>query len=261
MNRILFEPEEAEGGEVVLTGDRARHVREVLRAAPGARLRLGEIGGPRHDAAELLSVGPDACRVRLGPPSPPLPRAPVDLLLALPRPKCLRRLWPQLGALGPGRVYLTAAEKVEKDYWGSTFLRPEVRRALLLDGLAQAGDTRLPEVEVHRRLKPLVQDALPARYAPGRRLLAHPAADGAGEGAPPGAGAPEAPLLVAVGPEGGWSDFELRLFEEAGFRRLSLGPRILRTDTAVVALLALLAGGPRLARPENAWKTAGNVVE
>ena len=83
----------------------------------------------------------------------------------------------------------------------------------------------------------------------------------AGEGAPPGAGAPEAPLLVAVGPEGGWSDFELRLFEEAGFRRLSLGPRILRTDTAVVALLALLAGGPRLARPENAWKTAGNVVE
>lgn len=244
MNRILFEPEEAEGGEVVLTGERARHVRDVLRVAPGARLRLGEIGGARHDAAKLLSVGPDECRVRLGPSLPPLPRAPVDLLLALPRPKCLRRLWPQLGALGPGRIFLTAAEKVEKDYWGSTFLRPEVYRPLLLDGLAQAGDTRLPEIELHRRLKPLVQDVLAARYEPARRLLAHPPEpDGAGEGGRPlPAPDPAAPTLVAVGPEGGWSDFELRLFEDAGFRRISLGPRILRTDTAVVALLALLSG-------------------
>ena len=241
MNRILFEPDEVRSGEVVLTGDRARHALDVLHAAPGARLRLGEIGGARHDAAEVLSCAPGECRVRLGPPSPPLPRAPVDLLLALPRPKCLRRLWPQLGALGPGRVYLTAAEKVEKDYWGSTFLRPEVYRPLLLEGLAQAGDTRLPEIEIHRRLKPLVQDVLPERYAPERRLLAHPSPEGARTAAAPSPD-PVEPTLVAVGPEGGWSDFELRLFEDAGFRRISLGPRILRTDTAVVALLALLSG-------------------
>jgi len=242
MNRILFEPDEATDGEVVLTGDRARHALEVLRAAPGTRLRLGEVGGARHDESEVVACAPDSCRVRLGPVSPPLPRAPVDLLLALPRPKCLRRLWPQIGALGPGRVWLTAAEKVEKDYWGSTFLRPEVYRPLLLEGLAQAGDTRLPEIEVRRRLKPLVQDVLPARYERDRRLLAHPAPDGAGEGGRP-LPAPDsaAPTLVAVGPEGGWSDFELRLFEDAGFRRISLGPRILRTDTAVVALLSLLS--------------------
>ena len=167
-----------------------------------------------------------------------MPRAPWDLLLALPRPKCLRRLWPQIAALAPERVYLTAAEKVEKDYWGCTLLRPDVSRPLLLDGLAQSGDTILPEVEVHRRLKPLVEDVLPRRYAEGRRLVAHPPR--AGAAAAPAAPAAVGAGIVAVGPEGGWSDYELRMFEAAGFRRVSLGPRVLRTDTAVVALLSLL---------------------
>ncbi len=237
MNRILFEPGEEEDGAVALSGDRARHVSAVLRAREGDRLRLGRVGGPRYDEARVLSVAPDACRVALGPPSPPPPRAPVDLLLAVPRPKCLRRLWPQIAALGPRRVLLTPAEKVERDYWGSTFLRPEVYRPLLLEGLAQAGDTILPEVRVLRRLRPLVEDELPLLYPEGARLLAHPA-PGAPDAAAAFAAAP-APALVAVGPEGGWSEFELGLFASRGFRPISLGPRVLRTDTAVVALLAL----------------------
>ena len=239
MNRILFEPSENRGGEVRLAGPRAHHVWAVLQAQPGDTVRAGEIGGDRYDGARVLVSTPSDCILRLGEASPPLLRAAWDLLLALPRPKCLRRLWPQIAALAPERVYLTAAEKVEKDYWGSTFLRPEVYRSLLVDGLAQSGDTILPEVEVHRRLKPLVEDVLPRRYAEGRRLVAHPPRTGARNAAPdkpPAYGAG----IVAVGPEGGWSDYELRMFEAAGFRRVSLGPRVLRTDTAVVALLSLL---------------------
>lgn len=243
MNRILFEPSENRGGEVRLAGPRAHHVWAVLQAQPGDTVRAGEIGGDRYDGARVVVSTPSDCILRLGEASPPLLRAAWDLLLALPRPKCLRRLWPQIAALGPERVYLTAAEKVEKDYWGSTFLRPEVYRSLLVDGLAQSGDTILPEVEVHRRLKPLVEDVLPRRYAEGRRLVAHPPRAGARNAAPdkpPAYGAG----IVAVGPEGGWSDYELRMFEAAGFRRVSLGPRVLRTDTAVVALLSLLTLPP-----------------
>ena len=243
MNRILFEPSENRGGEVRLAGPRAHHVWAVLQAQPGDTVRAGEIGGDRYDGARVVVSTPSECILRLGEASPPLLRAAWDLLLALPRPKCLRRLWPQIAALGPERVYLTAAEKVEKDYWGSTFLRPEVYRSLLVDGLAQSGDTILPEVEVHRRLKPLVEDVLPRRYAEGRRLVAHPPRTGARNAAPdkpPAYGAG----IVAVGPEGGWSDYELRMFEAAGFRRVSLGPRVLRTDTAVVALLSLLTLPP-----------------
>ena len=243
MNRILFDAAERRGDEVRLAGPRAHHVWAVLQAQPGDTVRAGEIGGDRYDGARVVVSTPSECILRLGEASPPLLRAAWDLLLALPRPKCLRRLWPQIAALGPERVYLTAAEKVEKDYWGSTFLRPEVYRSLLVDGLAQSGDTILPEVEVHRRLKPLVEDVLPRRYAEGRRLVAHPPRTGARNAAPdkpPAYGAG----IVAVGPEGGWSDYELRMFEAAGFRRVSLGPRVLRTDTAVVALLSLLTLPP-----------------
>lgn len=245
MNRVLFEPaERVAPDEVAVRGDRARHVALVLKAAPGGTLRAGEIGGPRYDEARLRAVSPEEIRFEPGPARPPMPRAPWDLLLALPRPKCLRRLWPQLAALGPGRVYLTAAEKVEKAYWGSTFLDPAVYRPMLLDGLMQAGDTVLPQIELHRRLKPLVEDVLPARYPGGARLLAHPDA-----AAPPGERGketrPAAPLprdrgILAIGPEGGWSDYEVRLFETRGFRRVSFGERILRTDTAVVWAFAAL---------------------
>ncbi len=241
MNRLLFEPaERVAPDEVLVRGDRARHAALVLKAAPGSRLRAGEIGGARYDEARVLAATPDECRFAPGPARPPPPRASWDLLLALPRPKCLRRLWPQLAALGPSRVYLTAAEKVEKSYWGSTFLDPAVVRPMLLDGLAQAGDTILPQVEVHRRLKPLVEDVLPVRYAPGARLLAHPAA--AADAAPAAPAA--APGLLAIGPEGGWSDYELRLFGANGFARVSFGERTLRTDTAVVWAFAALARRP-----------------
>ena len=250
MNRVLFEPaERVAADEVLVRGDRARHVALVLKAAPGGTIRAGEVGGARFDEARLLAVSPDECRFDPGPARPPMARAPWDLLLALPRPKCLRRLWPQLAALGPSRVYLTAAEKVEKSYWGSTFLDPAVVRPMLLDGLAQAGDTILPEIEIHRRLKPLVEDVLPVRYAPGARLLAHPAtATDTAPDAPDGA-----PGLLAIGPEGGWSDYELRLFEAQGFRRVSFGERILRTDTAVVWAFAFLA------RPRPGVAAAGAI--
>lgn len=243
MNRVLFEPaERVAADEVLVRGDRARHVALVLKAAPGGTIRAGEVGGARFDEARLLAVSPDECRFDPGPARPPMARAPWDLLLALPRPKCLRRLWPQLAALGPSRVYLTAAEKVEKAYWGSTFLDPEIYRPMLIDGLMQAGDTILPDIEIHRRLKPLVEDVLPVRYAPGARLLAHPDAPDAG--CPPPAATPERPGLLAVGPEGGWSDYELRLFAARGFRRVSFGERILRADTAVVWAFAALSPRP-----------------
>ena len=159
-----------------------------------------------------------------------------DLLLAAPRPKALKRLWPQLAALGLGRVVILNASRVEKCYFSSQWLDPAAYRPLLVEGLTQAGLTRLPEVLVRPRFKPFVEDELDSLFPGSRRLLAHPGpcaglADG-GVGARP---------LLAVGPEGGWTEYELRLLQARGFTRCSLGARTLRTDTACVALLAVLA--------------------
>src|SRR5688500_19330680 len=90
----------------------------------------------------------------------PAPRPPVDLLLALPRPKVMRRLWAQLAALGVGRILLTNAARVERNYFDTHVLTSDCYRPLLVEGLQQARDTRLPVVSIHRQLKILVEDHL-----------------------------------------------------------------------------------------------------
>jgi RsmE family RNA methyltransferase len=167
---------------------------------------------------------------------PPLP--PVDVLLALPRPKVMRRLWAQLAALGVGRIILTNAERVERNYFDAHVLTPEVYRPLLVEGLQQARDTRLPAVSIHRQFKVLVEDHLDSLVGDGLRVVADPAAPGS-IGALVRARRDQR-VLVAVGPEGGWNVYETGLLAAHGFQPAAMGTRTLRSDTACVALLALV---------------------
>ncbi len=239
MNRIILDPEElkADGQAVLLTDARAAHLRRVLNVVPGQAVRVGLLDGPlgtgevmRTEASGVL------LRCRWEPVVPNVPR--VDLLLALPRPKVLKRLWSQLAALGVGRVYVTNAERVERNYFDTHVLEESFIRGQLIEGLQQCGDTRLPHVSVHRRLKVLLEDELSAAAEGRERLVAHP---GGGvrlsefiSAHHPGR------VLVAIGPEGGWTEYELALFEQHGFASVSAGERILRSDTACLALLAIL---------------------
>jgi RsmE family RNA methyltransferase len=236
MNLILCEPGElGADGEATLTGPRAAHIREVLRGRPGESVRVGVVDGPKG-RGEIVALDDDVAvlRCELGNEVPPPP--PVDLLMALPRPKVLRRLWAQLAALGVGRIMLTNAERVERNYFDSHVLDEAIYRPLLIEGLQQAADTRLPRVSIHRRLRPLVEDELGPAPAGERRLVAHPG-DGSRLTVAPAAGHHR--LLLAIGPEGGWNGFELELLTRHGFATIGMGPRTLRTDTACVALLAL----------------------
>ncbi len=237
MNWLLLEPSDiSPDGPVVLRGDQARHVRKVLHAAPGQRLRLGIVDGPLG-IGEVLGTDPDGTirlRAEWNPAPPPRPR--IDLLLAMPRPKVMRRLWPVLASLGVGRIFIANAWKVERGYFDTPALDPTTIRAGLLEGLRQAGDTLLPEVSIHRRLRPLVEDVLPTLPAYSSRWIAHPDAASTSLASLPSFGR----TLLAIGPEGGWIPDEVDLFRRHGFAPLSLGPRILRTDTACAVLLGLL---------------------
>jgi RsmE family RNA methyltransferase len=238
VNLILLEPFEVDrAGDVRVTGLRADHMRRVLHVAPGQALRVGVVDGPRG-VGTVQAVSDHAVTLRCAWAAQVPQRPPVDLLLALPRPKVLRRLLPQVAAMGVGRILLTNAGRVERDYFDTHVLAPAFLRGLLIEGLQQAQDTLVPEVSIHRRFRPLIEDELDAPYGGGTRLLADPGARqtiGAAMDARPGAR-----VLLAVGPEGGWSDFERDLLEANGFIRVALGARTLRTDTACVALLALV---------------------
>jgi len=239
LNLILLDAAALHDGKAALEGAQARHAIDVLRVSPGQDIRVGVLDGA-IGTARVTHVSTERVELRcaLGevPPTPD-----VDLLLALPRPKVMRRLWAQLAALGVGRMILTNAARVERNYFDTHVLDPEFYRPLLIEGLQQAQDTHLPRVSIHRRFRPLVEDDLDALSPAGLRLVAHPVADAApiATAWPRGAGR----ALLAVGPEGGWDDFELRLLRDHGFRLVSAGTRTLRTDTACVALLAALRAG------------------
>ena len=238
MNLLLLEPGEVDdGGQVRLSGVRADHLRLVLKVAPGQQVRVGVIDGP-CGAGTVTSMAGDAIVLRCAFDAQAPPRPRVDLLLALPRPKVMRRLWAQLAALGVGRIVLTNAARVERNYFDTHVLSPECYRPLLVEGLQQARDTRLPDVSVHRQFKVLVEDLVDGLCPGGARLVADPATTTPAGDAVRASGKER--VLLAVGPEGGWNAFEMELLGAHGFQSIGMGPRTLRTDTACVALLALV---------------------
>jgi 16S rRNA (uracil1498-N3)-methyltransferase len=238
VNVILLEPEEVSPeGEVTLTDPRARHVLDVLKAGPGQMVRVGILNGSLGSAVVTASTDRGvSLRCAFTSERPSRPR--VDLLLALPRPKVLRRLWAQLAALGVGQIILTNAERVERNYFDTHVLSEACYRPLLIEGLQQARDTWLPRVSIHKQFRILVEDDLTALFSSGHRLVAHPGS-ATTDMRLAGIGSSER-VLLAVGPEGGWNAFELNLLSAHGFLAFDMGGRTLRTDTACIALVALV---------------------
>ena len=237
MNRILFESSEIADGVATCSDARAEHILAVLHGEVGQTLKTGELDG-RIGTGEIVSIEGRTVAVKVSHTEESL-RPWCDLVLAPPRPRVMKRLLPQLASLGVGTIVLVGAKKVEKDFWGATLLKEENYRPLLVDGLMQSGTSALPRIETRRNFRAFVRDELDAAFPTANRVVAHPY----GASARGASAADGGRLLLAVGPEGGWTDEEVELLESRGFARYSLGRRILRTDTALVALVARLCLG------------------
>lgn len=162
------------------------------------------------------------------------PKLQLTLLLAMPRPKMFRRILQHCASLGVAEIILLNSYRVEKSFWQTPFLQPEVVRENLLLGLEQARDTVLPDVRVEKRFKPFVEDHLPALVGNSLGLVAHPG------NYPPCPRAVSGPITLAIGPEGGWLPYEVDKLVDAGLQPVQLGERILRVETAVTALIGRL---------------------
>jgi RsmE family RNA methyltransferase len=234
VNLVLLEPDELGAeGRACVRGRRAEHVRDVLGKRAGDELRVGVLGG-RIGRARIVHADDHAIDLAVELDEDPPPRAAITLVLALPRPPVLRRVLQHVAAMGIARLVLCQSARVEKSYWSSPSATPAAIREQLCLGLEQGGDTILPEVDLQRRFRPLVEDVLAATPPGVMRLVADPSAT---QSCPVDVGAP---VVLVVGPEGGLVPFELELLTAAGFTAVGLGPRVLRVETAVVALLARL---------------------
>lgn len=235
MNLVLLEPEDfvSDTTSARLTGRRLAHVRAVHRADVGDEIRVGLVGG-KVGRGTITRLDADVLELAVVLDADPPPASTVKLVLALPRPKVLRRVLGAATAMGVKRIVLLHTWRVEKSYWESPVLEAAALRAALVLGLEQARDTILPEVLQRRRFRPFVEDELPAIARNGPAFVAHPGGDTSCPRAVAG------PVTLAIGPEGGFVAFELGLLAAAGFAPVSLGPRPLRVEHAVPALLARL---------------------
>ena len=244
MNLILIRPEELPAGglpgRVVLHGRRAEHVCTVHRAAVGDILQVGIIGGAMGEGI-VAELEAGAVTLDIDPlETPPPPKLPLTLVLALPRPRVLKRCLSAVAALGVEQLILLGAWRVEKSYWQSPVLAEHEHYLGL--GLEQARDTLLPAVMIRKRFKPFAEDELPQFCRGSRALVAHPLSaecpDAADAGALPRDR--ERPTLLAIGPEGGWLPYEVDKLRAAGAAPIHLGPRIQRVEVALAALIGKL---------------------
>jgi RsmE family RNA methyltransferase len=235
MNLILFTPDEL-GKPLSRMDPRAVHLLKVLRKKAGDTFDAGILEGDAGTGT-IEALRPTGIVFSLALHEKAPPRTPLRLGVGFPRPIQLRRLLRDCSSLGLEAVDLVGTELGEKSYRDTKLLHDGGARSALMEGAAQARDTRLPvlglylDLESWLRERPWGADQSP--------LLA--AADNVRpEGAFSSLGSLRGGAVVAVGAERGWSDRERDMLEEAGFVRLSLGKRALRTETACVAAAVLL---------------------
>ncbi len=243
MNLLLLEPAEAAGGRARITDRRAEHLRKVLRVAVGDDVRAGVIGGA-VGTATIVSDDGTTIELALTLDVAPRPPLPVELVLAMPRPKVLSRVLETAAAFAVQRIDLVNAWRVDKAYLASPRLATEAIGDHVRLGAEQGMTTHLPEVAFHPRLMGFL-DAHHAAGAvrPGVRLCAH-----ARDGALPVVAieaawqaSPGPPVVLAIGPEGGWIEREVATFAERGFAIVSLCDAVLRVEAALAAALGQIA--------------------
>jgi len=232
VNIVLLEPSDwRDANRVVLTGRRFQHLSRILAVKLGDNIRVGVLNG-KAGIGVVESVADDAVTLSVVLTQDPIQRHPYHIVLALPRPKMLRRVLRTAAEFGVEALHLIHSYRVEKSYWQSPLLSQENIETCLRAGLERSGDTRLPEVQLHHRFKPFVEDTLPLLLSDRQGFIAHP-----GEH-PPLPHGNRQPSVVMIGPEGGFIPFELALAMENGLQPCALGQRILSVDTAITTVLA-----------------------
>lgn len=227
---LFSDTDRLDDGRISVSDYRLQHLLQVHRAKCGDQLRVGELGG-LVGSGDIIELNSERAVLQVTLNEPPPPKLPLQLVLALPRPKMLRRILRSVAEFGVAELHLINSYRVEKSYWQTPALQTDTVHGYLLQGLEQSRDTVLPVVHYHKRFKPFVEDRLPDVIGNRHALLAHP-------GDYPACPATlKGDSLLVIGPEGGFIPYEVEQLQAAGCSTVTLGPRILRVENAVCSLL------------------------
>jgi 16S rRNA (uracil1498-N3)-methyltransferase len=229
--RLFVDAPLTDGAEVRLTKEQANYLLNVLRMRAGDRLLVFN-GRDGEWRAAVAAADRKAAALAVGErtrPQPPLPR----IVLCFAPLKHARQDYMVQKAveMGAGRLLAVATERTQVEV-----KNPERLRANIIEAAEQCGVLAVPEFDGERRL-----DALPALFSPAAARIVF--ADEMAEVADPTEALSAVPagaeIAVLIGPEGGFTPAERALILSWPHALpISLGPRILRADTAAVAALA-----------------------
>ena len=236
MNIILLEPSDFVPGtdEAILSGRRFEHIKNILQSSEGDSLAVGVLND-RLGEGKVISVSDrDVCLKVVLREDPPCPIT-CKLILALPRPIVFKRVLESITSMGVKEIYLIQTQRVQKSYWQSPVLEAQNIEQALKRGLEQAKDTILPKVFLKKRFRPFMEDDARDIIRGTTAFFAHPNA--ATFAFCDDVRKTQGAVTLAVGPEGGFVDYEVDKFYSCGFSGVHLGQRILKVETALHVLI------------------------
>lgn len=232
---LLFESDfiDEQKSVVRVSGRRKDHIESVFRAVPGKEYKVGLLNGPLG-SGRVVNIDSEKLEMAITLNQPPPAALPLILIMALCRPKSLKKSIEVATSLGIKQIFVIESWRVEKSFWTSPLLEPERILEHVYLGLEQAKDTVAPKIEFRKRFKPFVEDEVPQIIKGTRPLVAHPYN---------GISCPHqlnSAITLAIGPEGGFIPYEIELLGAQGFESVTLGERILRVEYAIPALVGRL---------------------
>jgi len=229
--------------KIISDPEQVTHIKEILKSKVDDSLTIGEIGG-YIGKATIAQINDNEVLLRdvILDKEPPA-KLDLTVVLALPRPKVLRRLIMDMTSLGVNKIIIVNSYRSQKSYWQSPLLNRIDE--FVFEGLQQAIDTVPPVIELKKYFKPFVEDEFPAllldkngHHEQGNAVIAHPYAEQSWKTYLDVANNKDTmPKVLCIGAEGGWIDYEVDLLCQQGCTSVSLGQRILRTEAVVNVLL------------------------
>ena len=228
---LLTEKNKLEKNLFLVDDERAEHIKCTLHGKEGDSLKVGFLNGNRGTGI-LISVDKKKVIVKCDDFSlPPPPESPVIPIISLPRPQSFKKTLHFIASSGIKKAYFIHSDGVEKSYWKSSALEEKAIEKELFLGLEQGCDTIMPHLVFKQSFKHFLAGEEFASLCENKeKLIAHPY-----HTAVPCPVKAESPTLLAIGPESGYIEEEVRAFVEKGFQAVTLGSHILRVEFALAA--------------------------
>lgn len=234
---ILTEKDKTDDGIYSIGDDRFTHIRNILKSEVGEIIKIGFLNGPIGQA-EIIHIGNEALKIKILKTNElNLLEPQIHIILALPRPQTLKKVLNTIATMGVHQLHLIRSAKVEKSYFHSPLLEKRNMTKYLIEGLSQGKRTKLPDVTIHYKFKQFFENNYTDKGEEHLKLLAHADVDNY-------LSIDKKNIIkkitIAIGPEGGWNEFESNFMLQKGFKSFKLSESILRVENAVTASLAQL---------------------